>query len=142
MDHATTPAAEGDGRSDQARLVSIDTNDRITTFRYSLPERPPRFQIEHDRKRRQIRVVETDGATRVFRARPTRYLVVVPNPLTGEIMPMMRYGEPEYLVLCPEEREKPRREISTAPGPSPRAGGPGRAKSKVAARRRSRKDFS
>ena len=98
MDHATTPAPEGDGPSDQARLVSIHTNDRITTYVYSFPERSPRFQVEHDRKRRQIRIVETDGATRVFRARPTRYLVVVPNPLTGEIMPMMRYGEPEYLV--------------------------------------------
>ena len=65
MDHATTPAPEGDGPSDQARLVSIHTNDRITTYVYSFPERSPRFQVEHDRKRRQIRIVETDGATPV-----------------------------------------------------------------------------
>ena len=44
MDHTTTPATKGAGRSDQARLVSINTNNRITTFRYSLLSTLPAFR--------------------------------------------------------------------------------------------------
>jgi hypothetical protein len=46
-----------------------------------------------------------DGKTEVFRDNPTRHLSVVPDPQTGEMKPVMKYGRPTYLWLCREERE-------------------------------------
>ena len=53
-----------------------------------------------------FRVAEPDGKTAVFRDEPVRFLVVARDPQTGEMMPVMKRGEPEYLYLCREDRER------------------------------------
>ena len=64
---------------------------------------PLRVQIEHDREHRVFRIAQADGTTSVFRDEPVRYLVAVRNSETGDVSPMLRYGYPEYLLLCREE---------------------------------------
>ncbi len=46
-----------------------------------------------------------EGSTEYWRDNPTRYLVVEPDPTTGKIEPMLRWGRPVRLWLCREERE-------------------------------------
>jgi hypothetical protein len=43
----------------------------------------------------------------VFRDEAVRFLVAEPDPETGELDPVVNYrGEPKYLYLCREERER------------------------------------
>ncbi len=46
-----------------------------------------------------------DGKTEYFRDSPVRFLVVEPDPRTGELKPAIRMGRPEYIYLCREDRE-------------------------------------
>jgi hypothetical protein len=93
-------------RAEEPCLISADPLDGIVTYQYSTSERPPRFEVEHDRKRRLIRILDSKGPTRVFRDRPVQYLVVTRDPDTGESTPVFRFAEPEYLCLCPEQLER------------------------------------
>jgi hypothetical protein len=103
----TTPARHGGQSVDaEPRLVSVSEDDGATRYVYAFAERPCRVRVEHDRDKRLFRVVGPEGRTSVFRDEPVRFVVVVRDPRTGETMPMLRYGEPEYLDLCPEEREE------------------------------------
>ena len=90
----------------EARLVSVTETGGGTRYVYAFPERPPRVNVEHDREKRVFRVAQPDGTTDVFRDEPIRFLVATRNPQTSETMPMLRYGEPEYLYLCREEKEQ------------------------------------
>jgi hypothetical protein len=45
-----------------------------------------------------------DGKTEHFRDNPARYLVVVPDPKTGEMRPVINRGEPTHIYLCREDR--------------------------------------
>ncbi len=44
-------------------------------------------------------------ATERFRDKLVRYLVVEPDPETGELRPAVKAGGPVYLYLCREDRE-------------------------------------
>jgi hypothetical protein len=63
------------------------------------------FTSAHDLEKRVFLLTGPDGKTEVFRDNPTRYLSVAPDPQTGEMKPVMKYGRPTYLWLCREERE-------------------------------------
>jgi len=63
------------------------------------------FEFEHDNDQGIFRLKWPDGETEVFRAKPIRYLVVKPDPDTGEVKPVVKCGLPTYLYLCREERE-------------------------------------
>jgi hypothetical protein len=103
---------------------------RITTYTYSMDGRligvtddtgggeqpadasnppwlpPSSFTFRHDPEKRVLLLSGPDGKTEVFRDNPTRYLSVAPDPETGEMKPVMKYGRPTYLWLCREEREE------------------------------------
>ena len=86
------------------------TSERITSVRittYNEPAEPPaeRFKFEHDTQKRLFMLTAPDGKTEHFRDNPTRYLVVEPDPGTGEMRPVLMYGAPAYIYLCREERE-------------------------------------
>src|SRR5262245_55428366 len=61
----------------------------------SQPEESPtlpkaaRFQFEHDREKGIVRIRWPDGEVEVFRDKPVRYLVVEPDPATGEMKPIV-----------------------------------------------------
>ena len=69
------------------------------------PTRSSSFTLTHDTEKRVFLLAGPEGKTEVFRDNPTRYLSVAPDPETGEIKPVMKYGRPTYLWLCREERE-------------------------------------
>ena len=106
MDPMLSPPEGGAGRDAEPHLVSVASDGGATHYVYEFPQRPPRVQVEHDREMRVFRIAQSDGTTSAFRDEPVRFLVAVRNPQTGEVSPMLRYGEPEYLLLCREERER------------------------------------
>ena len=85
------------------------TSERITSVRittYNDPAELPaeRFRFEHDSQKRLFVLTTPDGKSEYFRDNPTRYLVVEPDPKTGEMRPVIKCGEPTYIYLCREER--------------------------------------
>ena len=66
---------------------------------------PPPFRFEHDPEARVFRLTAPDGSVEVFRDNPTRFLCVEPDPQTGAMRAVTKYGRPVYLYLCREERE-------------------------------------
>jgi hypothetical protein len=106
MDLTSSSGNGGRGAAEEAQLVSVSEHDGTTRDTYAFPERAPRLNVEHDPEKRLFRVAQSDGTTAFFRDEPVRFLVVARNPQTGDVMPVMRYGEPEYLYLCREERER------------------------------------
>ncbi len=46
-----------------------------------------------------------DGRVERFRDKPARQLMVEPDPVTGELLPVIKAGHPTYIYLCREERE-------------------------------------
>ncbi len=63
-------------------------------------EDPPPVKFEHDPAAGVFRLTTADGAVEVFRDSPTRYLCVEPEPGTGAMRPVMKFGRPVYLWLC------------------------------------------
>jgi hypothetical protein len=77
----------------------------ITTITYSFEEEPSRFNFVHDKAKGVFVLTGPDGTTERFRDKPARYLVVEPDPDTGELRPVVKRGLPVYLYRCREERE-------------------------------------
>jgi len=103
----STGGSEGDddtGAVPQPDLIA--DSEGVTRYVFPFAERPCRVKGDQDREKRLFRILGPDAKTRVFRDEPVRFLVVARNPQTGETTPMLRYGEPEYLDLCREEREQ------------------------------------
>jgi hypothetical protein len=84
--------------------VLYDAVARITTYTYYFPAepQPPQVEVQHDRKRRRLRIMGRDGQTAEFADRPTRFLVMARDPRNGELKPVMMRGEPVIYYLCPE----------------------------------------
>ena len=82
-----------------------DSTGVITTYVYSFKEAPTGFSFTHEQAKGLFVVTDRDGNVARFRDKPTRFLVVQPDPETGELRPGVKYGEPVYLCLCREERE-------------------------------------
>jgi len=94
------------------RLTAIHDPESDPSKVSDLPREPlfyrPRtalFDFEHDAQKGIFRLKWPDGTNEVFRDKPARYLVVEPDPETGEIKPVVKRGCPTYLYLCREERE-------------------------------------
>ena len=68
------------------------------------PRKPP-FQFVHDKDKGLFILPWPDGRVERFRDRPARQLMVEPDPETGEMRPVLRYGQPVYVYHCREERE-------------------------------------
>ena len=80
---------------------TYDCGRKNTTVTYSVPTRP-KATCDHDHEKRLFRVTEPDGTTTQFHDRFVRFLVVEPDPETGEPEPVMERGEPKVVYLCRE----------------------------------------
>jgi len=81
----------------------------ITTYTYdaddvgSIPQpAAPPCSSEHDEKKRVFRITAPDGQTTEFHYRAVQFLVVVPDPTTGELEPIVNQGRPRVIYLCRE----------------------------------------
>jgi hypothetical protein len=63
---------------------------------------PPGSSWEHDEAKRVFRVTEPDGKVIQFHDRAQRFLVVAPDPQTGELAPVISWGTPKIMYLCRE----------------------------------------
>jgi hypothetical protein len=94
------------GRLSEARDVAGNDEFIVATYVYSCaPECPPSFSFAHDKEKRLFVLAWPDGRIERFRDNPARQLMVEAEPETGELRPVIKYGEPVYVYLCREERE-------------------------------------
>jgi hypothetical protein len=94
--------------TNRLRRVYEDDGDRgilVTSYRFPPGSKPRSFTFAHDKQKRLFNLTCSSGAIEHFRDNPTRQLAVEPDPVTGEMRPVMRDGEPVYVYLCREERE-------------------------------------
>jgi hypothetical protein len=63
------------------------------------------FTFEHDQQKRLFVLTGKDGKTEYFRDSPATYLLVEPDPETGNMQPVTKYGRPVVIHLCRKERE-------------------------------------
>src|SRR5262249_52790175 len=104
---AVRPSSPQEGMfsyDDDWRMSAISSKGARATLTYTC-HRKPQVAVEHVREKGVFRLTAPDGKTEVFRDDATRYLVVEPDPETGEMTPVIRGGQPKFLYLCREERE-------------------------------------
>jgi hypothetical protein len=93
------------GSGPHEQHVTIEVGEVPDAPLFSPCEASPPAQVDHDCEKRLYRIKGPDGQTEVFRDSPVRFLILRPDPETGEPKPVIRFGQPEYLYLCREERE-------------------------------------
>jgi hypothetical protein len=103
------PRGAADDRPGWASPIEAHRHGATTTvtysYEYELGTPDPEWRVDHDHAQRVFRLTGPDGQTECFRDRPLRYVVVTPDPETGELRPEIRSGQPRILCLCREERE-------------------------------------
>ena len=72
--------------------VCFDATPGVVTYTYEVREAPGQFSFDHDRAKGLYVVTQPDGTTELFRDNAVRYLVVEPDPQTGELRPAVKYG--------------------------------------------------
>ncbi len=97
--------AEADDGLPGIRSIARDADPGVATYTYSYDPEPPLYEFEHLEENGLFALTGADGQTEYFRDRPTRYLVVEPDPTTGEFAPVAKRRGPVFLWLCGEERE-------------------------------------
>jgi hypothetical protein len=85
--------------------MAYDSGPGTTTYTYSYDPGPALYEFEHLDEKGLFAVTGPDGETQYFRDRPVRYLVVEPDPETGEFAPAAKNRRPVFQWLCREERE-------------------------------------
>ena len=83
-------------------FLRTEPSPELTTYTYYCDPPPPQFECHHALERRVFEIVGPDGRKSVFHDREVRFLVVEPDPETGELRPATRRGKPEILYLCRE----------------------------------------
>jgi len=78
---------------------TYDANDELIDV--SLPC-PPIASCEHDEKKRVFRITDPGGRVTEYHDRPVRFLVVVPDPETGELTRVLWGAKPRVMYLCRE----------------------------------------
>jgi hypothetical protein len=70
--------------------VSVIANDGVVTLVYSCELKPQAdsFAFEHDEQRRLFTMTGPDGKTQYFCDNPGKYLMVEPDPKTGDMQPV------------------------------------------------------
>jgi hypothetical protein len=95
------------GRLSAARDVAGNDEFIVTTYVYSWAlQCAASFSFAHDKEKRLFVLTWPDGKVERFRDNPARQLMVEPDPVTGELRPVIKRGDPVYVNLCREEREK------------------------------------
>jgi hypothetical protein len=115
-DDSPSPAegpVDGHGQEGRASLGGLPVgSSRVTTYTYShsdsFEERPPEpvWLVEHDRQQGTFRLSGPGGKVEVFRDKALRYLVLEPDPESGQMVPVIRDGRPWILSLCREAPER------------------------------------
>jgi hypothetical protein len=77
----------------------------MTTDLEPVEMRSTRFAFEHDKQGRLYVMAPPDGKTETFRDNPVRHLVDELDLDSGEMRPVMKYGEPTFVCLSRGERE-------------------------------------
>ena len=103
--HDTEYEYDGENRLCEVRQVSRADGSVETTHVWDPEPAPPSFTFEHDKQRRLFVLTWSDGRTERFRDNPARHPVVRPDPQTGAMRAVTRYGQPLYLYISREERE-------------------------------------
>jgi hypothetical protein len=85
--------------------VELSDGLAITTYTHSVPTPKAVFEFAHDTAKGLFVLTYHDGSVERFRDKPARQLMVEPDPITGELRPVIRSGHPTYVYLCREERE-------------------------------------
>jgi hypothetical protein len=85
--------------------VSRESALGVITYTYETPKEPKDCSFQHAKANGMLVITSPDGKTELFRDNPVRYLVVEPDPQTGELRPAVKHGQPVYLYLCREQRE-------------------------------------
>ena len=87
-----------------------DSDSIVTTFTYDPGGRlvsveaptPSGSSWEHDEPKRVFRVTSPEGKVTEFHDRAQCFLVVAPDPQTGELSPVLSWGVPKIMYLCRE----------------------------------------
>jgi hypothetical protein len=105
--HQPNEPSRADAHTIWPTLVDCKAAPGAVTFTYSyeLSEESRLLSLVHDRPKGLYILTKPDGTTELFRDKPDRYLVVEPDPQTGELRPAAKRGQPVYLYLCREQRE-------------------------------------
>ena len=82
-----------------------DEGEGVTTYTYEIGEEPWQFTFTHNAAAGVYVLAKPDGTTKQFRDNPARHLVVEQDPVTGELRPAVKRGQPTYIYLCREQRE-------------------------------------
>ncbi|MFI5386263.1 MAG: hypothetical protein ACHQ50_09095 [Fimbriimonadales bacterium] len=85
-------------RSDGRSITTYSDSDDVDS-------RARSCTFEHDKQKRVFRLTDAAGKTEYFRENPARYLVVEPDPKTGEMRPARKHGKPTFIYICRENRE-------------------------------------
>jgi hypothetical protein len=108
LDSDRTPhAADQTGRPGKRMLwyTCDDGGEGVTTYTYEIGEEPWQFTFTHDAAKGVYVLAKSDGTIERFRDNPARHLVVERDPVTGELRPAVKRGQPSYIYLCREQRE-------------------------------------
>jgi len=62
----------------------------------------PSVEVSYDRSRHVIRITEQNGKTAEFDDRPERLLLMIRNPVTKALEPVIDFGKPVYYYLARE----------------------------------------
>ena len=105
-DSASSYSYDEGGRLSRAREIAGSDGFTVATYVYSYAlQLAPSFRFEHHKEKRLFVLTWPDGRIERFRDNPARQLMVEPDPETGELRPVIKYGEPVYVYFCREERE-------------------------------------
>jgi hypothetical protein len=106
-DRTPHAAADQTGRPGKRMLwyTCDDGGEGVTTYTYEIGEEPWQFTFTHDAAKGVYVLAKADGTIERFRDNPARHLVVERDPVTGELRPAVKRGQPTYIYLCREQRE-------------------------------------
>ena len=62
----------------------------------------PSVEVTYDRSRHVIRITEQNGKTAEFDDRPERFLLMIRNPVSKALEPVIDFGKPVYYYLARE----------------------------------------
>ena len=95
----------------EVREITRVDGSPVTTYSVGPEPRNPTFRFAHDKAKGLFILTWSDGTVE-FRDRPARQLMVEPDPVTGEMRPVTRNGQPVFICLR-EGVGAPRNEGST-----------------------------
>jgi hypothetical protein len=94
---------------DGVTLVDVRTSTEggapTTTYTYHLEETASAFRVEHDKSKGLFVLTQPDGQVEKFRDKPVKHLLVEPDPVTGEMRPVVKRGAPSVVYLCRADYE-------------------------------------